>query len=327
MPPVRTPVQSFPYGFQAAGACTFQVMRREPVDLAIDTGAVAVDLTRSSLLRLVLTGAAAIAAPSGMVEGTEFFLAITQDATGGRDVTWNAVFDWGEVGAPAFTDDDPLTATLVHGIVISATKILMTAARGEGNGDPVVGGLADNDVTTAKINALAVTTAKIDNLAVTAGKLAADAVTTAKILDANVTLAKLASGAVNGPKLTNEGSATGSVGIPIITVTTIANANGDTPHAMPTGVTAYLLDAWYIKTGADGGAGSSITVKTQSGATIGVIAATGTDKSKTHIASIDDTFQATDPGAFGGGVNFTALQGAGPTNVAGIVVCLWMKIG
>ena len=72
--------------------------------------------------------------------------------------------------------------------------------------------LGDNEVTTAKIAALAVTAAKIASDAVTtakildanvtAAKLASDSVTTAKILDANVTAAKLANTAVTAGSYT-----------------------------------------------------------------------------------------------------------------------------
>jgi len=55
---------------------------------------------------------------------------------------------------------------------------------------------ANNWVTTARINNLAVTEAKLAASAVTEGKIAADAVTTAKILDANVTSAKLGPGTI-----------------------------------------------------------------------------------------------------------------------------------
>ena len=55
--------------------------------------------------------------------------------------------------------------------------------------------LIDASISTAKLADDCVTTAKINAAAVTATELASDAVTTAKILDANVTKAKLATGA------------------------------------------------------------------------------------------------------------------------------------
>lgn len=61
--------------------------------------------------------------------------------------------------------------------------------------------IADAQITAGKLATSAVETAKINNLAVTAAKLAADAVETAKILNANVTAAKLASNAVETAKI------------------------------------------------------------------------------------------------------------------------------
>jgi hypothetical protein len=60
---------------------------------------------------------------------------------------------------------------------------------------------AETDIAAIKANNW-VTTARINNLAVTEAKLAADSVTTAKILDANVTTAKIADANVTPDKLT-----------------------------------------------------------------------------------------------------------------------------
>ena len=74
--------------------------------------------------------------------------------------------------------------------------------------------IADGQITTAKIDDLAVTeakiaadavaTAKIKNLNVTEAKIGAGAVTTAKIADLNVTGAKIANGAIINEKIAND---------------------------------------------------------------------------------------------------------------------------
>ena len=67
--------------------------------------------------------------------------------------------------------------------------------------DIVSTGVSDGSVTTAKLADEAVTTGKLDDGAVTAAKLAAGAVTSVKITDGNVTAAKLAAGAVTTGKI------------------------------------------------------------------------------------------------------------------------------
>ena len=75
--------------------------------------------------------------------------------------------------------------------------------------------IQDLAVTTGKLAALSVTTAKIAADAVTADELASNAVVTASIVDANVTEAKLATGAVTEAK----------IGAAAVTVTKVADAS------------------------------------------------------------------------------------------------------
>ena len=75
--------------------------------------------------------------------------------------------------------------------------------------------IQDLAVTTGKLAALSVTTAKIAADAVTADELASNAVVTASIVDANVTEAKLAAGAVTEAK----------IGTAAVTVTKVADAS------------------------------------------------------------------------------------------------------
>ena len=70
---------------------------------------------------------------------------------------------------------------------ISAASTVVTFSTTSGLTDVA---LADNAVTTPKINPLAVTTGKLDDLAVTTGKVAANAITNAK-LDANAVAANV----------------------------------------------------------------------------------------------------------------------------------------
>lgn len=149
----NNPVQQFPHGAAFRGTLLHQVLKAEPVDLAIVAAAVAVDLTRSSLQRLTLTEDVTIGAPSGAYEGVHGRLVITQDATGGWDVTWNAAWDWGPEGKPDFTNDAAAAVTVIEYQVVSETKVLVTAMRGTGTSaqDETV-----EDLTVTSINGVGI---------------------------------------------------------------------------------------------------------------------------------------------------------------------------
>lgn len=72
-----------------------------------DAATVAVDASAGNDFRLLTTsgiGATrAIGAPSNLTDGQAFTITITQDATGGRAVTWNAVYKFGGAGTPTLT--------------------------------------------------------------------------------------------------------------------------------------------------------------------------------------------------------------------------------
>jgi hypothetical protein len=72
-----------------------------------DAATVAIDASAGNDFRLLTTsgiGATrAIGAPSNLVDGQAFTITITQDSTGGRAATWNAVYKFGAAGTPTLT--------------------------------------------------------------------------------------------------------------------------------------------------------------------------------------------------------------------------------
>ena len=109
----------------------------------------------------------------------------------------SSVPDDGSITTAKLADDAVTDAKLANSInsAIAANTAKSTNATHTGD---VTGStsltIANNAVTTAKINDQAVTTGKLANNAVDYGKLADGAVLTSKIADGNVTAAKLASG-------------------------------------------------------------------------------------------------------------------------------------
>ncbi len=98
--------------------------------------------------------------------------------------------------------------------------------------------LADNAVTTAKINALAVTDAKLAANSVIEAKIANSAVTTAKINDLAVTEAKLAASAVTNGKIANSAVDANKLASNAVTTAKILDANVTTAKIANDAVTA-----------------------------------------------------------------------------------------
>lgn len=104
---------------------------REPVDLAAVATVFTPNLTRGSYLRVALAANSTIANPSGgMVPGSEFVLQVTQDATGGRAITWGSQYVFGDFGG---VNDAPSAVTILRGFVATSTLIILTAASGVGS--------------------------------------------------------------------------------------------------------------------------------------------------------------------------------------------------
>jgi hypothetical protein len=97
--------------------------------------------------------------------------------------------------------------------------------------------IQDLAVTTGKLAALSVTTAKIAADAVTAAELASNAVVTASIVDANVTEAKLATSAVTEAKIADGAVTVAKVSDASITYAKLNLADGSVPGAKLTDAT------------------------------------------------------------------------------------------
>ena len=59
--------------------------------------------TNAQVATVTLAGNRTVAAPTGMINGAFYALAVIQDATGGRTLAWNAVFKWTSASAPTLT--------------------------------------------------------------------------------------------------------------------------------------------------------------------------------------------------------------------------------
>ena len=78
-----------------AGSAAFQVLT--------DAATIAWNAALGFNARVTLTANRTMGEPTNLQDGLTYALAITQDGTGSRTLSWNAVFDWGDVGAPTLS--------------------------------------------------------------------------------------------------------------------------------------------------------------------------------------------------------------------------------
>ena len=141
-------------------------------------------------------------------------------------------------------------------------------------------GLADNAVTTAKINNAAVTTDKIANSAVTTDKIGSSAVTDVKIGSSAVTTAKINDGAVTEAKLADDAVATAKIEDKAVTAAKISPGatNG---HVL----TVSGTDAVWAAPAGGGGGGSGKVLVDANNVTLGTIVGFSNRASVTVITS------------------------------------------
>lgn len=68
-----------------------------------DQATIAWDVSLGRFATVTLGGSRTMAAPTNLVAGGVYHLLLTQDATGSRLITWNAVFKWPGATAPTLT--------------------------------------------------------------------------------------------------------------------------------------------------------------------------------------------------------------------------------
>jgi hypothetical protein len=145
-----------------------------------------------------------------------------------------------QVKAPtAGIDDLAITTGKLADNAVTTAKVDASglAAAALATDSVITAKIQDLAVTTGKLAALSVTTAKIAADAVTADELASDAVVTASIVDANVTEAKLATGAVTEAKIGTAAVTVTKIADTSITAAKLNLADGSVPGAKLTDAT------------------------------------------------------------------------------------------
>lgn len=100
--------------------------------VALTFGAdVAVNAALGNVFTLTLSGATAeLSNPTNLAVGMSFMFVVTQDAVGGRALTFDTSYTFGEAGTPDFTTSVANVVDVVSALVVSPTKIACTVLRG-----------------------------------------------------------------------------------------------------------------------------------------------------------------------------------------------------
>lgn len=85
------------------GKATFVSTVHTPVAVSLSSGHAAIDANAGDNFKVNGNANMTIDAPSNASDGQNIHIRITQDATGSRTVTWNAIYDFGTAGTPTAT--------------------------------------------------------------------------------------------------------------------------------------------------------------------------------------------------------------------------------
>lgn len=77
-----------------------------------------------------LTGASVFDAPLNPFEGASGLIVITQDASGGRTLSWNTFWDFGQAGVPTIPTTAGAISYVAYYVLPGATKAICTFIRG-----------------------------------------------------------------------------------------------------------------------------------------------------------------------------------------------------
>jgi hypothetical protein len=87
-------------------------------------------LTKGYKIKITLTGNIAIPAPSVLRDGVTYQIKLKQDGTGGRTVSWDTIYDWGDAGPPDINDEPNIVSLFAGEYDADDSKIYMTHRRG-----------------------------------------------------------------------------------------------------------------------------------------------------------------------------------------------------
>jgi|GEM_PF-1094732 len=198
-------------------------------------------------------------------------------------VSTNTTIDGnGLTGSPLGLADNAVTTAKINNDAVTTGKIVTGAVTTDKIGSSAVTDvkIGSSAVTTAKINNAAVTTDKIANSAVTTDKIGSSAVTDVKIGSSAVTTAKINDGAVTEAKLADDAVATAKIEDKAVTAAKIS-PGATNGHVL----TVSGTDAVWAAPAGGGGGGSGKVLVDANNVTLGTIVGFSNRASVTVITS------------------------------------------
>jgi len=113
---------------------TFTKNQKTQIVVLTDAASVAWDAEVSNMYSVTATvGVGAtrqLANPTNLQPGMSFIFLFRQDATGGRQLTFDTYFDFGDEGTPDFTTDGANKESLISMVAVSTSHLLCSALKG-----------------------------------------------------------------------------------------------------------------------------------------------------------------------------------------------------
>lgn len=159
---MKPPVGAFPPAAAANEPATigqpnaFTGSQRSEITTLTDAANVSIDASASNVFELTATGAVGATRqldnPTNIVKGMMWQVWFVQDGTGGRALTFDTYYDFGDEGAPDFTGDAANEVSVISMMAVSTTAIVATIGSGAPPAAHDLAGAEHNADTFANLN-------------------------------------------------------------------------------------------------------------------------------------------------------------------------------
>lgn len=109
---------------------TFTASQRSHIVVLADAPVVLLDASLSNIYQLTAAGNRQLDNPTNLSAGMTWQVWFIQDGAGGRALTFDTFYDWGDEGAPDFSTQLPNIKNIITCVALSATQIASTTLKG-----------------------------------------------------------------------------------------------------------------------------------------------------------------------------------------------------
>jgi hypothetical protein len=93
-----------------------------------DSAILAVDASEGNVFTCTIAGNRMLANPTNVIPGQHLSFVITEDAVGGRTLSFDTNYDWGQAGSAPSIDSAANAVTILSFIAISESKLRFAGA-------------------------------------------------------------------------------------------------------------------------------------------------------------------------------------------------------